>query len=285
MAKQLAGTVVLTALCLGACTQSTSQPAASGTTAVPAAAPAQSPDNSAATALQPPAAAQGGTAAVAASPADAAAAPSASSPSAAAGLTAPAAAGTRAQSEPAVPTAVATTPAPRLRELTIPSGTPLSIKLSTGVASDTSKVEDTVRGTLTRAVTVEGLTALPAGTAVIGTVASAEESGRVQGKAQVSFRFTRLMLDEESHSIRTALISREAESSTKDDVKKGGIGAGAGAIVGGIIGGGKGAAIGAGVGGTGAVLATKGKEVRLEPGDVVSTTLQNALTVTVSLAP
>ncbi len=184
-----------------------------------------------------------------------------------------------------MPNAVATTPAPRLRELTIPSGTPLSIKLSTGVASDTSKVEDTVKGTLTRAVHVEGLTALPAGTAVVGTVASAEESGRVQGKAQVSFRFTRLILDEESHSIRTALISREAESSTKDDVKKGGIGAGAGAIVGGIIGGGKGAAIGAGVGGTGAVLATKGKEVRLEPGDVVSTTLQNALTVTVSLAP
>ena len=48
-------------------------------------------------------------------------------------------------------------------------------------------------------------------------------------------------------------------------MKKGGAGAGLGAIVGGIAGGGQGAAIGAVAGGTGAVLATKGREVEIAP--------------------
>ena len=53
-------------------------------------------------------------------------------------------------------------------------------------------------------------------------------------------------------------------------MKKGGVGAGLGAIVGGIAGGGKGAAIGAVAGGTGTVPATKGREVEIAPGTVVT---------------
>ena len=176
-------------------------------------------------------------------------------------------------------------PAPKLREVTVPVGTRLSVKLSTPVASDTSKLEDTVRGTVTRAVRVDGAVAVPVGAAIVGSVVESQESGRVKGRARIAFRFSRLVIDEESHDIRTALVAREAESSTKDDVKKGGIGAAAGAVVGGILGGGKGAAVGAGVGGTGAVVATRGKEVRLAAGDTVTATLQNALTVLVASAP
>ena len=73
----------------------------------------------------------------------------------------------------------------------------------------------------------------------------------------------------------------EAQQNKGDDVKKGGAGAGLGAIVGGIAGGGTGAAIGAVAGGTGAVLATKGKEVEIPPGTVVSALLQSALTIRV----
>ncbi|HWN86596.1 MAG TPA: hypothetical protein VNN99_15640, partial [Vicinamibacterales bacterium] len=61
-----------------------------------------------------------------------------------------------------------------------------------------------------------------------------------------------------------------------------GIGAGIGAVVGAIAGGGDGAAKGAaigGAGGTGVVLATKGKEVRLGAGANVSTRLTAPLTV------
>ena len=185
--------------------------------------------------------------------------------------------------EPATPpTAEKTAPAePRFREVTIPSGTALSVRLSTPVASDTSKVEDEVRGTLTTAIVVAGVTAVPAGAEVVGTVRDAKRSGRVKGLASVAFRFERLIVRDESLAVRTATISREAAANRRDDVKKGAIGGAAGAIVGGIVGGGDGAAIGASVGGAGAVLATRGDEVRLPAGTSVRTTLQQPLKVVV----
>jgi hypothetical protein len=101
----------------------------------------------------------------------------------------------------------------------------------------------------------------------------------VKGRASIAFRFDRLIARGENYRIQTTLVSREAAQNKTDDLKKGGIGGGLGAIVGGVVGGGKGAAIGAVAGGTGAVLATKGREVRLAPGTAVTVTLQNALTV------
>ena len=64
-----------------------------------------------------------------------------------------------------------------------------------------------------------------------------------------------------------------AITSTGSDAKKGAIGAGAGAIVGGIAGGGSGAAIGGAIGGAGAILATKGKEVEVPAGTMLTTKL------------
>jgi hypothetical protein len=159
----------------------------------------------------------------------------------------------------------------------------MRLTLTTPIASDTSKVEDLVRATLAAPIVIDETTVVPAGTEVTGRVLEANESGRVKGRASVAFRFDRLVLRDETHDIRTARIAREAEASNRDDLKKGGIGAGVGAIVGGIVGGGKGAAIGAGAGGAGAVLATKGEEVRLPAGTTVTTTLQQPLTVTIPL--
>jgi hypothetical protein len=151
------------------------------------------------------------------------------------------------------------------------------------LGSKTSQIEDPVRGALAEPVIVSGRTALPKGTEITGTVTDAKESARVKGKAMLAFRFDRLMFDGESHRIQTARVTIEAQQNKGDDVKKGGAGAGLGAIVGGIAGGGKGAAIGAVAGGTGAVLATKGKEVEIPPGTVVSALLQSALTIRVPI--
>jgi len=45
---------------------------------------------------------------------------------------------------------------PDLREVTIPAGTTLRLKLQSAVASDTSQVEDTVRAELRQAVSIDG---------------------------------------------------------------------------------------------------------------------------------
>ena len=172
------------------------------------------------------------------------------------------------------------------REVTIPAGTVLPLELKSSVASDTSKVEDQVRAALRRSVQIDGVAALPAGTVALGHVTNAERSARVKGLASIAFRFTKLDLpgDGERLSIRTNVFSRQAAATKKKDAAKIGAGAAGGAIVGGILGGGDGAAKGAAVGGaagTGVVLSTRGKEVRLGPGADVSVRLAAPLTVRV----
>ena len=151
------------------------------------------------------------------------------------------------------------------------------------LASNNSKVEDPVRGTLARPIVVSGTTAVPSGAELSGSVMDVNQSGRVKGKASIAFRFDRFVVRGETYRIQTARVTREAEQNKGDDLKKGGIGAGLGAIVGGVVGGGKGAAIGAVAGGTGGVLATKGDEVELAPGTVVNVLLQQSVTVTVPI--
>ena len=173
------------------------------------------------------------------------------------------------------------------RDVTIPAGTTLPLALTSGIASDTSAVEDVVTAELTRAVTSDGREVLPAGARLIGSVTSVDDSGRVKGRAMIAFRFTSLRTGDEQYDVQTAPVSHTAEATKGEDATKIGIGAGAGAVIGGILGGGDGAAKGAIVGGgagTGVVLATKGKEVRLGPGASATTELTAPLTVRVRVS-
>jgi hypothetical protein len=171
------------------------------------------------------------------------------------------------------------------REVTVPAGTVLRVELASRVSSDSSRIEDTVRGTLRRSVTIAGVRALPAGTRLVGHVTAAERSARVKGRARVAFRFTTIdPPGAERLAIRTATISRRAPATKKQDAAKIGGGAAGGAIIGGLLGGGDGAAKGAAIGGaagTGVVLSTRGREVRLGPGALLSVRLTAPLTVRV----
>jgi len=175
-------------------------------------------------------------------------------------------------------------PAPVYKEVTIPQGTTLTLRLETPVASDANQVEDPVRAALRRSITVDGQVVVPADTTFHGTVTAADRAGKVKGLARVAVRFTRFSYEDEVIRIHTSSYARQAESTKKKDAAKIGIGAGAGALIGGIIGGGKGAAVGAGVGGgagTGAVMATRGEEVRLAAGSEISVTLTEPITLRV----
>jgi hypothetical protein len=191
-----------------------------------------------------------------------------------------AAAGVPAASE-AAPAAPA---APAFREVTLPAGTTLRLRLQSAIASDTSRVEDAVRAELAQAVAADGATVLPAGTAIMGNVTAAEQAGRVKGRARLAYRFNSLTYGGERYDIVTAPLSHEAEATKGEDATKIAVGAGAGAAIGALLGGGDGAAKGAaigGAGGTGVVLATRGEEVRLGSGATVTTRLTAPLTVRV----
>jgi hypothetical protein len=168
--------------------------------------------------------------------------------------------------------------------VTVPSGTSLSIELRTALASDTSNVEDRVRGVVRRAVIIDGVEAVPAGALVSGSVTTADRSARVKGRARLALRFTSVTVGDEALRISSAPIVREAEGTKREDAAKIGVGAGAGAVIGAIAGGKKGAVVGGTVGGaagTGVVLATRGDEVALAAGTALTTTLTQALVVRV----
>ena len=175
---------------------------------------------------------------------------------------------------------------PEYREFTLPAGTNLSLELKSAIGSDVSEVEDTVRATLRESIRMDGHSVLPAGTEIVGTVTGAERAGRVKGRARIAFQFTSLRHDGERLALRTQPIEQLAEATKGEDATKIGVGAGAGAVIGGLLGGKGGAAKGAAIGGaagTGAVMATRGKEVRLEPGTEVTATLSAPLAVRVRL--
>jgi hypothetical protein len=169
----------------------------------------------------------------------------------------------------------------------LPAGTTLPLELRSAVASDESQVEDSVRATLRTALVVDGHQVLPAGTELTGTVTDAERAGRVKGRARVAFRFSSLRYDGERYRIDTDAIEQVGEATKGEDATKIGIGAGLGAAIGALAGGKGGAAKGAAIGGgagTGVVLATRGKDVRLEPGAQIETRLVAPLAVRVPTA-
>lgn len=185
----------------------------------------------------------------------------------------------------AATTTMAATAAPaQVREVTLPAGTVLSLRLDSTVASNSSRVEDGVQAHLRRPVIARGLTVLPTDVPVSGVVTQAKQSGRVKGRAVIAFRFTSLRAHGERYRVATSSVVRQAQGTKQRDAAEIALPAAGGAIIGALAGGGKGAAIGAAAGGgagTGVVLATRGKEVRLGRGALVSVRLTQPLTIQV----
>lgn len=230
------------------------------------------------------AAPQGTAQAFSASPAEGTAA---NAPAATATNASVAPAGAAAPGAASVPaTPAAETSAPAYREVTLPAGTVLPVDLLTPVGSDISRVEQSVEGRLRAPVRANGVEVLPAGTAISGHVTRAERPGRVKGRGVIALRFTRIDTPGAGTSrISSAQISRLAPATKQQDALKIVAPAAAGAVIGRVAGGKdaarKGAVIG-GAAGTGYVLSTRGKEVRLGRGANLSVRLTAPLTVRVA---
>jgi hypothetical protein len=172
-------------------------------------------------------------------------------------------------------------PAPRIVDVEVPAGTVLELELLTALDSGVNRPGDEIQARTVSPIYVDGRMVIEEGALVEGRVTESKASGRVKGRAVLGFTFERLDTPGGRKTIRTSQVAEEAESGKKKDAAIVGGSAGVGAIVGGIIGGKKGAAIGAGIGGaggTGVVLGTKGKEVRLPAGSKVNVRLDEGVT-------
>jgi hypothetical protein len=175
---------------------------------------------------------------------------------------------------------------PAVRQITIPAGTTLRLRVERGFGSDTSRVEDPVSATLASPVVIDGRTALREGTVASGYVSEAQRPGKVKGRGRVAVRFTRLTPAgrADHYAIQTRSWVGVAQATKEKDALTIGVPAAGGAAVGGIIGGKKGAGIGAlagGGAGTAVVLTTRGKDVHVGRGAVLAVRLTAPVTVTV----
>jgi hypothetical protein len=165
----------------------------------------------------------------------------------------------------------------RMEEVRLPEGTSIEVRLDHALSSKTARREDRVSATVADPVRAAGVLAIPAGTEVEGVVTSAEAAERPSKAGRIELEFDSLYLDHTRLDMR-GHVAEIRESGGQ--AKKAGIGAAIGGILGGILGGKGGAIAGILIGGGGSVVATKGEDVELPAGTVVTVRLERALTIT-----
>jgi hypothetical protein len=162
------------------------------------------------------------------------------------------------------------------RDFAIPDGTEIPVRLQDSLSSRTARPEDRVEGTVAQSVRVDGMVAIPAGATVSGVVRDAEPARRPAHGGRLEINFDRIIVDGRRMDIRSRIVDLSESGVDKSKV---GLGAVLGGVVGAVVGGGKGALLGAVVGGGGAVVATKGDEVELPAGTVVTLRLEQPVPV------
>jgi BON domain len=172
--------------------------------------------------------------------------------------------------------------APKPQPIVVPAGTALTIKLGQALGSKTSQSGQTFLATLAQPVSVQGKSALTAGSTASGTVVSAKAKGKVKGEGELILALTAITVRGHTYSIKTATLDSTVKGKGKRTAVATGGGAAGGALIGGIAGGGKGAAIGALVGaGAGLVggTVTGNKQIEYPAESALTFTLAAPLTL------
>jgi hypothetical protein len=159
----------------------------------------------------------------------------------------------------------------------VPVGTNLKVRLEDTLSSKNSRVGDRFTATVLDPVRFNEGT-------VTGHISSIQKSGKIKGRTSMNLAFDSVQLSDGRRGTLHGYVTRvygndggsadneggiESGSRTKQTIKRGAIGAGAGAVLGAIIGGGKGAGIGlliGGAGGAGSLAVQGSKELKLESG-------------------
>ncbi len=186
--------------------------------------------------------------------------------------------------------------APKQENWVVKSGTRIPLVLVNTISTKNAREGDRVYLQTSFPVAVSSRIVIPQGSYVTGTVTQVKRPGRVKGRGELYVRFDTLMLPngverdfrgtvsgvdgDDTAKIQGKEGKIEGEPTKGHDVGTAAETAATGATIGGISGGGKGAAIGGGIGGAaglGAVLLTRGPDLRLPRGTSVEMQLDREL--------
>jgi hypothetical protein len=188
-------------------------------------------------------------------------------------------------------------------EVTLPVGTPITIRTSTNIDTDRNRIGDIFEATLeqplvwgdqiifprgtTKATLEQPLVwgdqiIFPRGTTTKGRIAYAAESGQLSGQAQLILELTEIVANGRPYFLRTSDYAEKGVIRANRTVATVGGTAALGAIIGAIAGGGTGAAVGAASGaavGTGVQVMTRGQVLKIPSETILEFRLQSPLNV------
>lgn len=168
------------------------------------------------------------------------------------------------------------------KEMTLPAGTVITVRLGSAVGSKLSHSGDHFSSSVATPVAVGGKVVVPSGAEASGTVVQAVPRGRFKGGAVLKLALESVTIKGDSYDVHTSSVSRYLKGKGKRTAAMIGGGAGGGALIGGLAGGGKGALIGAAVGagaGTAGAAYTGNNEIVLPAESTLSFKLSQPLTV------
>jgi hypothetical protein len=170
----------------------------------------------------------------------------------------------------------------RVADINLPSGTSIDVTLGTSLSSETASAGDAWTGVVTNSVTVDGTTLAPAGSVAGGTVIGVRPAHRGD-RAMLDLGLTSFTVGDRNYRVHGSTEAIIAGSPRARNLGAIGAATAAGAVVGHAISGtGKGTIIGAIVGGgaaTGVVSQTKGWQVVLKQGTLLTFTTSEAVAV------
>src|SRR6202050_4044093 len=159
--------------------------------------------------------------------------------------------------------------------ISLPTGTSLTVKLENNIATHSSKTGDAFSARVTEAVQLDGKTVIPIGATVQGRVAQVSEPRRISGRPTIGILpDTLVMPDGQKFVLSASLTETNLHNGTEvndegqfkgrghdgQDLTEIGMATGGGAVIGGLAGGAKGAVIGGAIGATATVVHWLGKK-------------------------
>ena len=174
------------------------------------------------------------------------------------------------------------TAAPQPGGLPVPTGSVVTVRMIDSIDSKKNQPGQEFDATVETPVTSGSTVAIPKGSPAKVRLAAANDSGRIEGSAQLELELISITVNGVPYQIQSGFYEQHGNSRGQRTAEAGGAGAVLGALIGAIAGGGKGAAIGAGSGaaiGAGSQVVMHGSSIKVPSETKIDFTLKQPITI------